>query len=95
MTPQEMMGVIQAYVDGKRIQKTTSGRNNWVDEPLSWSISWDFSNYDYRIKPEPRIIYVNEYPDGIGGLFHHTVYYAKISAAPTCIRQVKFIEVLE
>lgn len=48
MTHDEMIAVIQAHKEGKQIQ---SRRGDWwidIFEP-----SWDFSKYDYRIKPEP------------------------------------------
>lgn len=55
--------VMQAYVDGKEIQLRTNQHNEWltINSP-----SWDWAAWEYRIKPAPKIIYVNEY--GTGGL---------------------------
>jgi hypothetical protein len=58
MTHDEMIAVIQAHKDGKLIE--CRGK-----EFISWSPAhnpaWDFRGYDYRIKPEPRRIWVNYY----------------------------------
>lgn len=45
-----MIAVMQAYADGKKIEIGYRG-SGWTDveEP-----SWDWINYDYRIKPEPK-----------------------------------------
>lgn len=46
----ERIKIMQAYVDGKRIQYAEDDTDVWhnIDEP-----DW-YSNYDYRIKPEPK-----------------------------------------
>jgi len=60
MTPErarELLPIIQAYAEGKTIQHKACGE--WVD---SWKPDWSFP--EYRIKPEPKVIYVNEYEEG-------------------------------
>lgn len=56
-------------------------------------------DFDYRIKPEPRVIYVNEYKtSGISSTWHTTRETAIKSSAGvgrTITRVIKFIEVLE
>lgn len=51
MTTKEMIAVMQAYEEGKKIQC----RDSWK-EGLCWhdicEPSWNWYNYDYRIKPE-------------------------------------------
>lgn len=50
MTPQEMIDVIQAHADGKKIQMCRKGEDKWLDcvppSPL-----FDFMNTNYRVKP--------------------------------------------
>jgi len=65
MTPEkarELLPIIQAYAEGEPIQECDAGLNNWrdcIDEP-------EFENecLEFRIKPEPKVIYVNELCDG-------------------------------
>jgi len=57
------MQVMQAFVDGKVIQNRpivmgSEGKWTAVTNPY-----WDFYNFEYRVKPEPRIVYVTEYTD--------------------------------
>jgi hypothetical protein len=104
ITPQEIIVLIRAYIDGKEIESQFKEDNHqlWCEVNIQ-PMYWDFNNYNYRIKPEPRIIYMNKYPDGsIGkkygislGFCYKTVNDAKASAASTCIGQAKFIEVLK
>lgn len=51
MTTKEKIAVMQAYVDGKKIQFARKNKEDWEDystgEPL-----WAWSMFDYRIKPE-------------------------------------------
>ena len=54
------IAVMQAYVDGKDIETRV------LDDTASkWhrmtNLIWNWYEKDYRIKPEPKIIYVNEY----------------------------------
>ena len=52
MTHDEMIAVIQAHKDGKTIESRARGIGGakWVT--LNEEPSWQFSEYDYRIKPE-------------------------------------------
>lgn len=51
MNSEERFAVLQAYFNGKAIQMTEKGLENWndVDHPI-----FDFALYDFRIKPEPE-----------------------------------------
>lgn len=51
MTTEEMIEVMKAYTEGKRIEfKSKHDENdNWDD--ISYS-NWDWRNYDYRVKQE-------------------------------------------
>ena len=61
MTHDEMIAVIKAHRDGKSIQSRS--RNSTDD---SWYLcertpTWNFGAYDYRVKPEKQVMYVNVY----------------------------------
>lgn len=59
MTPQEMKDVLEAYLQGKKIQfRNISKLANWVDalQPL-----FNFGQFDYRVKP-PEIKLVPHWP---------------------------------
>lgn len=51
MTHDEMITVIQAHRDGKVLEACDAGTGQWTwcRQPPSW----DFREYDYRVKPEP------------------------------------------
>lgn len=60
MTHDEMIAVIQAEKDGKIVQMTHNmGGSPWGDHNR-WD-PFDFACYKYRIKPEPKELWVNEY----------------------------------
>jgi len=61
----ELIKVMQAYVDGEIVQVRHQADPDrlWVD--CVCSPDWFFHNHEYRIKPKPRIIWVNEYPHDI------------------------------
>ena len=62
MTHDEMIAVIAAHRDGKKIQcQSKDGRDNWFDTP---DPAWYFAFCDYRIKPEPREWWVVTFGDG-------------------------------
>lgn len=54
----EWASLYQAYADGKTIQFRSNAEKKWID--LCYG-SFDDSIYCYRIKPEPREIWVTEY----------------------------------
>lgn len=52
MTHDEMIALIEAHRDGKTIQYRLSPKAEWRDRHLK-SLDFDFSDVEYRIKPEP------------------------------------------
>lgn len=52
MTTAEKIKVMQAYEDGKQIQKVTRGEEDWKDWDVSWEPTWNWDTFDYRVKPE-------------------------------------------
>lgn len=52
MTHDEMIALIEAHRNGQTIQYRLSPKAEWRDRHLK-SLDFDFSDVEYRIKPEP------------------------------------------
>ena len=50
MATKEMIEVMQAYDRGEQIERRARCGNNWFLSPVP---SWDWVQYDYRVKPKP------------------------------------------
>ena len=50
---QEILPILQAFVEGKDIQRREKGTDDWCDMPVN-DLSYISGYYDYRIKPEPK-----------------------------------------
>ena len=90
MTHDEMIAVIQAHKEGKEVEWRPTGAERWrLATPL-----WDFDTCEYRIKPEPKTIWVNEYDDD--GYIYNNEQNAKRSAAGHALRvAVEYQEVVK
>ena len=51
-TPQEMIEIIQAHLDGKKLQFYYEGSKSWED--VCGSPAFSFSDTTYRVKPTPK-----------------------------------------
>lgn len=60
MTVDQMIEVLNAYKAGKKIQFRQYGSLLWED-CINNEPRWNWTYYDYRVKPEPKVIWVNEY----------------------------------
>lgn len=59
MTHDEMIAVITHHKNGGKVQHTGKNYNlRWNDLPDGQEPTWDFSCVNYRIKPEPTVVYV-------------------------------------
>ena len=58
----ERIKVMQAWVDGEDVELHIFHDDTWV--PFTGS-DFDWVECDYRIKPKPKEIFVNEYVDGV------------------------------
>lgn len=58
-------------------------------------MNFDFERIEYRIKPKPREIWVNEYETGMSDRVHQSEDRAKSYGRGTEFRAVKFVEVIE
>jgi len=100
-TLKERIEIESAGSDGKNIEVDIGYTGEWEkfhnpDEPDTIYL---WREDDYRIKPEPRVIYVNEYKlHGISNQWHTTqegaIDHANGSGI-TISRVIKFIEDLE
>lgn len=63
MKTQEIIDIVKAFENGAIIQWAQKGSEIWrvASEP-----SWNFDSFNYRVKPEPKTIFVNEvaFPSG-------------------------------
>ena len=84
--------LIQALAEGKIIQYCSTYDNRWYDtvEP-----TFEFPLEQYRIKPEPRVMFVRFNDDGI--ICSKSFDEAAIDRFVTQFggRKVKFVEVIE
>jgi len=58
MSPESMIEVIQAYIDGKVIQYMEDEDRGWLDCGID--PAFNFYAKDYRIKPTPREFYIRK-----------------------------------
>ena len=55
MTHDEMIAVITHHKNGGKVEYMSRAGNTWAsvkDDPI-----WNFATHDYRIKPEPMVIF--------------------------------------
>jgi hypothetical protein len=56
----ELISILQAFKEGKTIQYRKLGFPEWCEASGD---GWNFSGYEYRVKPEPREWWINVYPE--------------------------------
>lgn len=90
-TTAEKIAVMQAHEAGKTIEFRESSA--MVARPWHVALTpvWNWDEYDYRVKPEPLTLWVNEYPWGFVGLFR-TKEDADKKAGDNRIRCIKMVE---
>ena len=89
-----MIAVMQAAKEGKEIQRRHLHGIDapWIDTPKP---SWNWSTFDYRVKPaEPRRIWVNMYDDR-RGFAHPSREQANARADNYRVECVEFVEVVK
>lgn len=88
---QKALPLVQALADGKTIQFNSDieGWNDCISPDLDGK--WDVERY--RIKPEPRALWINEYKGSLR--CHPTLEIAKEKASPDCIGRFRVIEILD
>ena len=94
----KLLPIMQAFADGKTIQaRYTDHEDEWNDQ---LSIGFYKHNLEWRVKPEPEVIYVNGYKAGARhGFSSEKDALDQIKEEPDYCRTVfiakKFIEVIE
>ena len=90
-TVQEQIAVMQAFADGKRIEYTVAGCDEWIQTNRP---AWNWAEYYYRVKPGRAVLYVNQYEGGGWGGGYASREHAAASSTgqPTRRIAVKFIE---
>ncbi|YCT77650.1 hypothetical protein QV000_07260 [Stenotrophomonas maltophilia] len=89
----DFLPLVQALADGKVIQIAIV-TGDWVD--LGEEVHFRAHPAEYRIKPEPREIFVPRWPDGFEGAPYRTEREAKqiLSNETTC-KIICYREVIE
>lgn len=59
-TLDNMIAVLQAHKEGKQIQMRGQHLKEWRDAKV---LNYNWTLYDYRVKPEAREFWVNVYPN--------------------------------
>ena len=92
---EDLIKYIQAELDGKEIQ-IEDDLGGWIFKLASEK--W-YAGHNYRIKPEPREWYVNEYPRNLGhkglGYLHETKELAKSFGGEKVCKIIKVREILD
>lgn len=89
----DYLPLVQALAEGKVIQGHMAYSVRWED--FSGDISFDGPASDYRIKPEPREIWMNYYPNGAFGQVHDSEVEAYEARSNDTAKQVRYREVIE
>ena len=90
MTHDEMIEVIQAHRDGKKIEWRLKNEEDspWSNSPFG--ISWDFHDFDYRIKQEPREWWIS-----VRGTESCAVAFLNRESAAACMLTAEVVHVRE
>jgi hypothetical protein len=97
---QRRISIIESYERGEPIQRRRRhGNGEWHSVVIKVP-GWDFDNFEFRKKPEPEVIYCNEYIAKHNGKKFFGVYdtlkEAQRLAVTGAVRiGVKFVEVVE
>ena len=93
----ELFPIIQAFAEGKTIQFKYPDMVGWCD--VIGDIWVDTPEYKYRIKPEPREFWINEYARARHPELESPAYPSKELAqsicSVNCIGQIHLREVLD
>ncbi|KOQ78848.1 hypothetical protein ABW45_04560 [Stenotrophomonas maltophilia] len=82
--------LVQALAEGRVIEHRGSGGWYQLNNP-----TFQDPPSDYRIKPEPREIWVNRYPNGMENGIFSTEHAAKLHRANDTAVQIRYREVIE
>jgi hypothetical protein len=98
MTPEETRRaaeVMLAWADGKKIQIRHKSCLSWNDLNHGENFDWDWHEYEFRIKPGPKVIWVNEYAGARLFIYNspgEAERYAGTGAVRTAVKYVEAVE---
>ena len=82
MNTKEKIEIMQAFLKGKKIQVKVKGTNEEFKDFISTKEpTWDWTHFEYRVKPEPLELWVNKYDFG-----NYTIHESKEEAIKYCDR---------
>ena len=93
MTHDEMIKVIIHHENCGKIEYRSKLDMTWRDAPNPW---WDFDEFDYRVKPEPLVIYgvyQNHIVVGVYECKETAEFHINTNGLPAILK--KFVEVTE
>lgn len=97
----EAIKIMQAWLDGNPIEGRSRAIEPWAIEgwePIVGDPQWDWTRFDYRIKPEPRVLHFAEFSNGALSyqpLSNDEVQRYTVDKGPKSTRLVKFVEVMD
>ena len=91
MTIEEMIAVLQAAKEGKKIRFRNKGREDWynIDNTV-----WNFEFCEYEAVKEPRHFWINIYPNG-DRIAYPTKENADLQASTDRLECIEVVEVLK
>ena len=81
MTPDQIIEVVTAFKNGKKIQYRHKHDKHAIWRDCSSNIAWQFWDVDYRVKPEPMELWVNVFEDGSGLGYTKAVLFREVIGA--------------
>lgn len=91
MTPDQIIEVVTAFKNGKKIESRNKVIGGWTDS----NPDWNFFCFDYRVKPEPIELWVNVYNPPFYNVAYSSKEKALHHASQDCVRKaVLFREVI-
>jgi hypothetical protein len=98
MNTEEKIKIMQAYVDGEIIQFRSLSHPNdpWSEVEHRYKdcddLEWMWGDYEYRIKPKPRVVYCKE----LNGALEFRAFEDEDKGDAYCDTDwIKFVEVIE
>jgi len=85
-TLKEKISIMQAFEDGKEIE--TEFSTGWLP---AYEPCWNWNEHNYRVKPEPRVVYIN-----VGDEIDYITAYSDIDKARrNCSNNCKVVQFIE
>ena len=91
-TDEDIIAVVQGRIDKKNIQFRPHYSDNDFINRMQQTAAFDFVDYEYRVKPEPKVIYIVVYPDGYPSAANHATYEAAFKQAIEGDKITRFIQ---